>query len=112
MGGDVLVPDLAGWRHERMPVVPDVAFFELAPDWVCETVSPRREEIDRVRRMPIYAREGVGHLWLVNPVEKTLEVYGLEHGRWIVVGTYAGDVRVRAEPFAAVELEMGRWWIP
>ncbi|HEY3351629.1 MAG TPA: Uma2 family endonuclease [Polyangia bacterium] len=110
--GDVAVPDLAGWRHERMPVIPDVAFVELPPDWVCEVVSPRREEVDRVRKMPMYARERVQHLWLVNPVERTLEVYGLEAGRWVVVSAHAGDERVRAAPFTAVELDMARWWIP
>jgi Uma2 family endonuclease len=95
-----------------MAVIPDVAFFELPPDWVCEVFSPRREEIDRVRKMPVYAREGLGHLWLVDAVERTLEVYGLEGGRWVVLGTHAGDERVRAAPFAAVELDLARWWIP
>lgn len=110
-GEDVLVPDLAGWRRERMPVMRDVPFFELVPDWVCEVVSPRTGAIDRSRKMRIYAREGARHLWMVDPLARTLEVYPLEDGRWVVASTPAGDERARAEPFDAVELEIGRWWL-
>ncbi len=107
---DVLVPDLAGWRRERMPTVPDVAGFELAPDWVCEVISPSTGEIDRGRKMRVYAREQVAHLWIVDPILRTLEVYRLEDGRWVVASTHAGTEQVRAEPFAAVGLDMRRWW--
>ena len=78
-GRDVLVPDLAGWRRERMPTVPDVAAFELAPDWTCEVISPSTGEIDRGRKMRVYARERVGHLWMVDPILRTL---ALEMRRW------------------------------
>ena len=110
-GDDVLVPDLAGWRRARMPEIPDVAFFTLTPDWVCEIASPRRGQVDRARKMPIYAREGIPHLWVVDPMERTLEVYGLEGGRWFVLHTFAGDEHARAVSFDAVELELGRWWL-
>jgi Uma2 family endonuclease len=110
-GSDVMVPDLAGWRRERMPVIPNVAFFELAPDWACEVVSPKTGILDRRRKMPIYAREGVSNLWIVDPILKTLEVYRLEAGRWIVASTHGGSDHVRAEPFAAVELDLVRWWL-
>ena len=83
---DVLVPDLAGWRRERMPTVPNVAAFELAPDWACEVISPSTGEIDRGRKMWVYARERVGHLWIVDPILRTLEVYRLEKGRWVPEG--------------------------
>src|SRR5262245_16058496 len=109
LGPDVLVPDVAGWRRERMPSVPDVAAFTLAPDWVSEVVSPRTASIDRSRKMPIYAREGVGHLWIVDPRVCTLEVYRLEEGRWVVVNTHAGSDPVRAEPFAELALDVHRW---
>ena len=66
-GDDVVVPDLAGWRRERMPAIPDAAFFTLAPDWVCEVLSPSTERIDRGRKLRIYAEAGVAHAWLVNP---------------------------------------------
>jgi Uma2 family endonuclease len=109
---DVLVPDWAGWRRERMPALRNVPFFTLAPDWVCEVVSPSTGRIDRSRKMRIYAREGVAHLWFVDPLARTLEVYRLEGGRWTVVSTHGGDDAVRAEPFDAVELRLERWWLP
>lgn len=111
LGPDVMVPDVAGWRRERMPAIPNVAYFELAPDWVCEVVSPKTAILDRRRKMPIYAREGVSHLWIVDPILKTLEVYRLENGRWIVASTHGGDEQIRAEPFDAVELDLTRWWL-
>jgi len=111
LGDDVLVPDLAGWRREKMPVIPDVAAFTQAPDWVCEVVSPSTARIDRVQKMALYGRYGVGFLWLVDPAAHTLEVYRREGERWVVVTTVAGDEKVRAEPFAVAELDLARWWI-
>jgi Uma2 family endonuclease len=111
LGEDVLVPDVAGWRRERMPKMPHVVGFTLAPDWVCEIVSPSTGRLDRARKMPIYAREGVSHMWIVDPIPRTLEVYRLEEGRWIVASTHGGAERARAEPFDAVELDLSRWWI-
>lgn len=111
LGPDVVVPDVAGWRREKMPVLPNVAAFMQAPDWACEVVSPTTAGMDRVRKMRIYARESVSHLWLVDPLAKTLEVYRLENGQWIVASTHAGSEHVRVEPFAAVELEIARWWL-
>jgi len=90
--------------------MPGEAFFTLAPDWVCETLSPSTERIDRGKKLAIYAREGVGHLWLVNPIAETLEAYRLEQGRWLLLVTHAGDVAARVEPFDAVELELWRLW--
>jgi Uma2 family endonuclease len=110
-GADVLVPDLAGWRRERMPVLPNEAYVELAPDWVCEVVSPSTAHVDRVRKVPIYAREGVGHLWLVDPLQQTLEVFRLEGRHWVLMSTHGGAEIVRAAPFEALELDMGRWWL-
>ena len=110
LGSDVLVPDLAGWRRERMAEFPDTPAFTLAPDWVCEVVSPSTESLDRARKMPAYARERVAHLWLINPLARTLEVYRLAEGRWLLLGTHEGAVKVRAEPFDAVELELGPLW--
>jgi Uma2 family endonuclease len=108
---DVLVPDIAGWRRERLPSIPDVAAFTLAPDWVCEVLSKSTARLDRARKMRVYAREGVGHLWLVDPHLRTLEVYRLEDGRWVVAGAHGGDDAARAEPFEVVAIEMRRWWI-
>ena len=110
LGDDVLVPDLAGWRRTRLTGMPEQAFFTQAPDWVCETLSPSTERIDRGKKLAIYAREGVAHLWLLNPVAETLEAYRLEQGRWTLLVTHAGDVAARIEPFDAVELELWRLW--
>ena len=109
-GDEVLVPDLAGWRRERLPEIPDTAAISLAPDWICEVVSPSTERIDRVRKLPIYAREGVGHAWLVNPLTKTLEVFRRGEGGWILLSTHGGDDAVRAEPFEAIAIELPELW--
>lgn len=93
-----------------MPVLEDVPYSELAPDWVCEVVSPSTGRSDRVLKMPIYAREQVGHLWLVDPRTHTLEVYRLEAQRWVVASTHGGSSLIRAEPFDVIEIDLGRWW--
>jgi Uma2 family endonuclease len=110
LGEHVLVPDLAGWRRERMPVLPDATAFELAPDWTCEVLSPSTAATDRAEKMPIYAREQVGHVWLVDPLARTLEACRLESGRWVLLGTWRDDARVRVAPFEAFELELGSLW--
>ena len=109
-GADVIVPDLAGWRRERLPQIPDAPAITLAPDWVCEVLSPSTEALDRVPKLRIYAWERVAHVWFVNPKTHTLEVLRLEAGSWMLVATYDGDAPVHAEPFAAVPLEMFRLW--
>ncbi|MEI6669170.1 MAG: Uma2 family endonuclease [Acidobacteriota bacterium] len=109
--GDVLVPDWAGWRKSRMPSVPQTAYFAVAPDWVCEVLSPSTASLDRAKKLRIYAREGVGHAWLVDPVARTLEVLRLEGGRWSILATHLGDEVVRVEPFVEVEFELASlWW--
>jgi len=111
LGEDVLVPDVAGWRRDRMPRVPNVPAFTLAPDWVCEVVSPSTGRADRVLKMPIYAREGVSHLWIVDPVTRTVESYRLDGANWMVASAHAEKGAARIEPFDAVELDLARWWI-
>ncbi len=110
LGNDILVPDLGGWRRERMPQIPDVAAFELAPDWICEVLSPSTETMDRTDKLPIYAEHGVSHAWLVDPIAKTLEVLRLTSSKWLLLATYRDDAKVRAEPFDAVELELRVLW--
>ena len=110
-GEDVLVPDLAGWRRERMPaIVADEAYFTLAPDWVCEVLSPKTARTDRALKLPIYARVGVGHAWLVDPVARILEVLRVENGRWSILATHRDEENVRAEPFDAIELALSILW--
>jgi Uma2 family endonuclease len=108
---DVLVPDLAGWRRSRMPAIPSAPAITLAPDWLCEIVSPSTGRLDRTRKMPVYAREGVEHLWLVDPLARTVEVYRREGAAWVVVATHADADRVRIAPFDALELDLARWWL-
>lgn len=111
LGADILVPDLAGWRRERMPVLENVAYSDFAPDWVCEVVSPSTGRLDRVGKMPVYARERVGYIWLVDPLQRTLEVYRLEGQRWVLLSAHGDTEAVRAEPFEAIELDLSRWWL-
>lgn len=110
LGEDVLVPDLAGWRHERLPELPDEAYLDLAPDWACEVLSPSTERLDRVGKMRVFARERVGHVWLLNPTLETLEVYVLEGPRYSVAQTFEGNASVRAVPFDAIELDLAVLW--
>jgi Uma2 family endonuclease len=106
----VVVPDLAGWRRERMPNVPDLPYFNVAPDWVCEALSPRTAFDDRLEKLPIYAAAGIAHAWLIDAAKRTLEVFRLHEGMWLVVGAYQGNRKVRAEPFDAIELDLAAIW--
>lgn len=110
LGQDKLVPDLAGWRRERMPEFPDVAFFSLAPDWVCEILSGSTERIDRGKKLRIYAREGVSHVWLLSPGARTLEVLRRQNDQWLLVIVHEAEARVKVEPFDALELDLGSLW--
>jgi Uma2 family endonuclease len=114
---DVLVPDIAGWRRERMPKLPHGVGVTLAPDWVCEVIPPSTAVLDREKsvldlqkKMKVYARENMRHLWRVDPLRQELEVYGLEGGRWEQQGTHTGRAQVRAEPFTPLLLELGELW--
>jgi Uma2 family endonuclease len=109
-GRNVLVPDLAGWRRTHLPHVPDAPYCSVAPDWVCEVLSPSTARLDRAKKLAIYAREGVTHAWLIDPIARTLEVLQLEGGRWTILATHAGSEVVRAEPFTRIELELDALW--
>ena len=111
LGDDVLVPDLAGWRRERMEAMPEVAAFTMAPDWICEVLSPSTAAIDRIRKMPIYARAGVAFAWLVDPLARTLETYELAGTHWRIAGGWVDAERPAAPPFEAIELELEALWL-
>lgn len=114
-GPDKLVPDLAGWHLQRFPVISedeDPVHIDVAPDWVCEILSPSTEVRDRIKKMRIYRREGVKHAWLIHPRNHTLEVYRLENGFWLQLGMFEGDQMVRVEPFEAIELDLKTLWGP
>jgi Uma2 family endonuclease len=109
-GRDILVPDLAGWLRPRLPAVPASAYIELAPDWACEVISPSSARIDRELKLPIYARERVAHVWLVDPLARMVEVFRLDGESYRLVVTRGGSDRVRLEPFHALELELEALW--
>jgi Uma2 family endonuclease len=112
-GEDVLVPDLVGWRCERMPEFPDTAFFTLRPDWICEVLSPSTKRLDRTKKLGVYARERVPHAWLADPIDKTLEVLGLDSSQhWVLHATHSSDECVRAVPFEAIEIKLAHLWRP
>lgn len=110
LGKRVVVPDLAGWRRDRMSSVPEGAAFTIAPDWVCEVASKSTEKLDRRKKLPLYASVGIGHAWLIHPRLRTLEVLRLHEGKWLAVDVYADDEKVRAEPFEALELDLSLLW--
>ena len=114
LGPDVLVPDLAGWRRERFELAPhpEEPFLRIAPDWVCEVLGPSTAVLDRTRKLPAYARAGVSHVWLVDPVARTLEHFQRVKRGWLLAGIHEGDAMVRAEPFASIPLELGALWAP
>lgn len=107
---DPVVPDLAGWRTESMPARVETAQFHTTPQWICEVVSPSSLKRDRFLKLPFYARAGVAHAWLVDPLNETLEVFALDGGAWRVAGLYQGDATVRAEPFDAIEFCLTWLW--
>ena len=109
LGAHVVVPDLAGWRKERLPSIPDAPWLDLAPDWVCEVLSPSTARM-RGPKLRIYGQAGVSHLWLLEPIEQTLEVLRLREGAWTILDVLTGNATVRAEPFDAIELELGELW--
>ncbi|KNY23981.1 Uma2 family endonuclease [Methylobacterium sp. ARG-1] len=102
LGTHVVVPDLAGWRRPRMPSMPEDAFLETAPDWVCEILSPSTARLDRGPKRRIYAEAGIGHLWLLDPGEGFLEGFALADGRWVVLATVQRGETVALAPFDAV----------
>jgi len=107
---DILVPDLAGWHVERMPEFPTTAYFTLPPDWVGEVLSDSTRRTDRGNKMRIYAREQVGHVWLIDPIEQTVEVFRLDGATYRFIGMHQGDQTPRLEPFEAIELELAALW--
>ena len=105
-----IVPDLAGWRRERLPSLPENGPIAMVPDWVCEILSPSTRRHDLLIKRPFYARVGVEYLWMVDCEARTLSVSRLVDGHWLEIGIYGETDPIRADPFAAVELTMHDWW--
>jgi Uma2 family endonuclease len=112
LGGDALVPDVAGWRRERVPEFPDVTAWTIVPDWICEVLSSGTARLDRARKMPASAHHGVEHAWVVDPVQHMIEVFHLENGRWSLTCVHTGSEPANIEPFEAIEFPIETLWLP
>ena len=110
LGEEILVPDLAGWRRARMPDYPETAYVTLAPDWVCEVLSSSTRKVDLHEKRPVYAREGVTHLWLIDPTDRTLEAFELHDGQWLLIANAKDDEPVSIRPFDAITFSLGDLW--
>jgi len=110
LGEQVLVPDIASWRHETLPEIPQDHRFKVAPDWVCEVLSSSTGKTGRVEKMPIYAEAGVAHLWRADPALLTLETYRLIDKQWALTGSFKDSDKVSAEPFESIEIDLASLW--
>ena len=110
MESHIMIPDVAGWKRERIPQIPEEAFFTLAPDWVCEVISPSTAKLDRVKKMPIYAEKEIKHCWIIDPLAKTLEIFENDHFQWKLIGTYSENDNVKVEPFTDVVFTINEIW--
>jgi Uma2 family endonuclease len=111
LGEHIFVPDLAGWRKERLAALSRKEWMSIPPDWVCEVLSPSTARVDKVRKMPIYAQYAIPYIWLLDPLSKTLDVFKLESGKWALLASFVDDDKVRAEPFSEIEIELGNFWL-
>ena len=112
LGENIVVPDIAGWRRERMPVPPDVAYVTLVPDWVCEVLSPSTRKFDLGDKSAVYARAGVRYIWFVDPIARSLEAKVLRGGKWVAIATLHDDATVSPPPFEAISFSLGDLWLP
>jgi Uma2 family endonuclease len=112
LGPHVVVPDIAGWKRERLTPFPETAFIETPPDWLAEVLSPSTQAVDRTDKLAVYAEFGVGHCWYVDPIAKTLEVLALTGGRWLLAATFKDADSVTAPPFEAHTFPLDVLWAP
>jgi Uma2 family endonuclease len=106
----VVVPDIAGWRRERLPSLPETAYFETAPDWVCEVLSASTEQRDRTIKMRIYGEAGIPYFWLIDPRLQILEAFEGRNGRWTKTGDWNSDDDVSAPPFEVLSFSLADLW--
>jgi Uma2 family endonuclease len=110
LGDDVLVPDLAGWRRAHLPEVPTGPWIDLAPDWICEALSPGTARLDRFKKLPVYARENVKFAWIIDANAQTFEAFRLDDGSWKYIAQHVGSEVIRVEPFEAIEIDLTNLW--
>lgn len=112
LGEDIVVPDIAGWRRERMPDYPEAAYFKLAPDWVCEVLSPSTRKLDLGKKKAVYAREGVAYHWFVDPDARSLAAYVLRDAQWALIDKRYDDAVISLPPFEAIRFNLSDLWPP
>ena len=112
LGPHIVVPDIAGWRRERLTPFPETAFIATPPDWLCEVLSPSTQAIDRTDKLAVYAEYGVMHCWYVDPLARTLEVLALTGGKWLLAATFKNADLVTAPPFEAHTFRLDVLWVP
>jgi len=106
---NIIVPDIGGWKRDRIPEITNETFFSVAPDWVCEVLSPSTAGFDRVKKMPLYLEQKVKHIWLIDPLLKTLEVFENNESSWVLIKTFMNTDKVRVVPF--IEIDLSMLWI-
>lgn len=111
LGPHVVVPDIAGWKIERLTPFPETAYIETPPDWLAEILSPSTQAIDRTDKLAIYASFGVRHCWYVDPIAKTLEVMELTGGKWLLLAALKDDAPVCQPPFEAHTFPLDNLWV-
>lgn len=109
---DIVRPDISGWRRDRLPDPGTERPIHVAPDWVCEVLSPSTASLDRGSKRELYAAHRVGHYWLVDPDARIIEVFENADGRWVLVGTYHAGQTAALPPFVEVEIPLGRLFLP
>jgi Uma2 family endonuclease len=110
-GSPEFSPDIAGWRRERLPDLPEDEPIRVAPDWICEVLSPSTRGYDLIKKRPFYSRSGVGWLWYVDVEARSVTVSQLRDGAWVEAAVHGNDERVRLQPFPEVELDLAHWWL-
>ena len=110
LGADILVPDVGGWRRETLPTLPETAYLSVAPDWACEVASPSTRALDRGAKLQVYQREGVSHVWLIEPLDRLLEVLRLDGESYRIIQRATGDNPLRLKPFDAIEFDLAALW--
>ena len=109
---DIVVPDVAGWRRERLARLPTNRPIDTPPDWICEVVSPNDRGRDRVRKASLYLRAGIPHYWILDTDARSLEAFAARAGAWRRSGGRTDGDTPRIPPFESIELDISSLFPP